>query len=64
MAIMGSDHPCLPEIAKFSTQYFILSKVYTDGGGINSYTMVYQPVREKNHSLKLMYYLLVQADTP
>ena len=26
--------PSLPEIVNFSTKYFILSKVYTDEGGI------------------------------
>ena len=28
--------PPLPEIANFSTKYFILSKVYSDEGGIKS----------------------------
>ena len=42
--------PTLPEIANFSTKCFILSKIYTDEGGIKS--------------LKLVAYLLVHADRP
>ena len=45
-------------------KYFILSKVYTDEGGKISYTMVCPPVGEIIHLLKLVDYLLVQADKP
>ena len=41
-----------------------MCKIYTDVGGINSYTMVFPPVREIIHSLKLVDYLHVQADNP
>ena len=57
--------PPLPEMSNLSTKSFILSKFYTDEGGKkNSYTMVCPSVREIIHSLKLVDYLLVQADTP
>ena len=56
-------HP-LPDFAIFSMEYFILSKVCTAEGGINSYTKVCQPVLDIIHSLKLVDYLLLQADKP
>ena len=37
--------------------YFILSKVYSDEGGLQSYAMGCPPVREIIHSLKLVDYL-------
>ena len=46
----------LPEMANFNTQYFILSKVYTNEVMIvvkNSYTMVCLPVCEIINSLKV-----------
>ena len=47
-----------------STKYLVMCKVYTDVGGINSYTMFCPPVRKIIHSLKLVDYLHVQADNP
>ena len=46
-------------------KYLALKFVISDKGGIqNSYTLVCPPVQEIIHSLKLMDYLLVQADKP
>ena len=48
--------PLLPEIAKFCTKYFILSKVYTDEVDMNiSYFMVCLPVQEIINSLKSLF---------
>ena len=55
--------PALSDVANFNTKYFILSKVYTDEDGINSYTMVCPPAWEIIHSLKLVDYLLVPTDS-
>ena len=46
----------------FRTKYFILSKFYTDEGGIKCFTTVCLPDREIIHSLKLVDNLLGQAD--
>ena len=56
----------LTEIANFITKYFNLSKVYmcTDEGATNRNTMVCSPIQEIIHELKLVDYLLVQADKP
>ena len=56
-------HP-LPEIANFSTKYFILSKIYTDEGGIYKIIIsrFFPFVWEIINSLKLVDYLLVQSD--
>ena len=57
--------PSLQENAKFSTNCFVMCKAYTNEGGIKkTYTMVCPPVREIIHSLKLVDYLLIQADKP
>ena len=45
-------------------KYHLMCKVYTDVGGIKSYTMGRPPVRKIIHSLKLVDYLHVQADNP
>ena len=52
----------LSEIANFIIEYFMLSKVYTDGVVKDTYTTVCSTVREIIRSLKLADYLLVQAD--
>ena len=41
-----------------------MCKVYTDVGGIISYTMFAKPLRKIIHSLKLVDHLHVQADKP
>ena len=69
MLFVGGISPIiypLPEITSLSTKYFILSKVCTDRGwgGYKIYPLVYLPIREIIHSLKLVDYFLVQADKP
>ena len=59
-SVLMVNYTVLPEVGYFSMKYFILSKVYTDEGGVNSYTKVCPPVREIIASLTL----LVQADEP
>ena len=71
--------PPLPDIANYSTKYLILSKVYTSESGmkivIPRFTRLYEKnplamyhallsVREIIHELKLVNYILVQADKP
>ena len=59
--------PSLPHITNFSTKYFILSKIYTDEGGIKIVIpcLVCPPVWETIHlQKKLVDYLLIQADKP
>ena len=41
-------------MAILGIKYFILSKVYTDEGGIKSYTTICSRLREIIHSLKLI----------
>ena len=55
--------PPLPNIANFSSKYFILSKVYyTYDGDLKELYHGLSPVREIIHQLKLVDYLLEQAD--
>ena len=42
--------------------HFVMRKVYSDVDGKNSYTVVYLLILEKIHSIKLVDYLLLQAD--
>lgn len=51
----------LQDVTIFSTNYFILSKAYTDEGGVNP--TVRSSVREIIHELKLVD-ILVQTDEP
>ena len=48
----------------FTMKYLVMSKVYTDVGGIKYLNHVCPPVRKIIHSLKLVDYLHVQADNP
>ena len=57
-SVLIVNYTVLPEVGYFSMKYFILSKVYTDEGGVNSYTKGCPPVREIIASLNL----LVQAE--
>ena len=43
--------PPLLDITNFSEKFFVLSKNYTDEGGINSYTTVCPSVRKIIHEL-------------
>ena len=45
-------------------KYLMMCKVYTDVGGIKQLYHVCPPVRKIIHSLKLVDYLHVQADSP
>ena len=51
-------------LTNFSTKYLMMCKVYTDEGGIKQFYHVCPPERKIIHSLKLVDYLHVQADTP
>ena len=48
----------------FSTKYLVMCMVYTDVSGIKYLYHICPPVRKIIHSLKLVDYLLLQADNP
>ena len=54
----------LPETANLSKKYFILSKVYSEEGGIKKLYCGLSTCMGDNPLAKLMDYLLIQVDKP
>ena len=54
----------VPETANLSKKYFILSKVYSEEGGIKKLYYGLSTCMGDNPLAKLMDYLLIQVDKP